>query len=368
MALRRRGYYRQFDEQPPQERNAQLHAEAEERRRQALERVDTIDLSQLTWPQLPPSAVVNAVTYAARRGLHRAPDAHAGELRSELAHRHQLSPTRLVLGNGAAQLMGSAVATLMGRGDELVTPWPSYPLLPLLARRVGGSAVPVSGFGAEPILRALTDRTRIVALCNPNDPTGEWMDEAALSALLDALPERVVMLLDEALVEYAPASAIGLVAEHPRLLVLRSFSKAWGLAGLRIGYAIGGPRSEPVLERLAPELGVGELSQVGALEALHSTEAHVGRRVEAVRAERERLTEQLRSLGLELSDSEANLLWVGAPGMDGAELATRLERGNVRVAGGGIFGDPDRVRVAVQSRVAGDRLVQAMTAALARPS
>jgi histidinol-phosphate aminotransferase len=357
---RRRGYYRQFDEQPPEERSAELRAEADERRRQALERVEPLDLSALTWPQLPPSAVVNAVTYAARRGLHRAPDLEASELRSELAHRHGLAENRLVLGNGAAQLMGSAVAALMEPGDELVTPWPSYPLLPLLARRVGGSAVPVPGFGAEPILRALTDRTRVVALCNPNDPTGEWLDEPALSALLAELPERVVVLLDEALVEYAPASAIGLLDRHPRLLVFRSFSKAWGLAGLRIGYAVGGPGSEPILERLAPELGVAELSQVGALEALRSTEAKVSRRVAAVRLERDRLIVELRALRFDVTDSEANLVWIGAPGVDGAELARRLEHGNVIVAGGGRFGDPTRVRAAVQSRAAGDRLLAAV--------
>jgi histidinol-phosphate aminotransferase len=357
---RRRGYYRQFDEQPAEEPSAELRAEAEERRRQALERVEPIDLSLLTWPQLPPPAVVNAVTYAARRGLHRAPDLEASELRSELAHRHDLPPERLVLGNGAAQLMGSAVAALMEPGDELVTPWPSYPLLPLLARRVGGAAVPVPGFGPEPVLRALTDRTRIVALCNPNDPTGEWLDEAALGALLEQLPPRVVVLLDEALVEYAPASAIGLVERHPRLLVFRSFSKAWGLAGLRIGYAVGGPESEPVLERLAPELGVAELSQVGALEALRSTEATVLRRVAGVRAERERLTAEIRALGLDVSASEANLLWIGAPGVDGAELARRLEHAHVIVAGGGRFGDAQRVRAAVQSRPAGDRLLAAL--------
>lgn len=363
--MARRGYYRQFDEQDPQERNAELRAAAEERRRQALERLEPLDLSLLTWPQLPPSAVVNAVTYAARRGLHRAPNLEAGELRSELAHRHQLEAGRVVVGNGAAQLMGSAVAALMAPGDELVTPWPSYPLLPLLARRVGGSAVPVPGFGPEPILRALTERTRVVALVNPNDPTGEWLDAAALRALLAALPERVVVLLDEALVEYAPASAVDLAADHPRLLVFRSFSKAWGLAGLRIGYAVGGPQSEPLLQRLAPELGVGELSQAGALEALRTTERHVERRVAAVREERERLTAELRGLGLAVADSAANLLWIGTPGVDGAELAARLEHGGVIVAAGGRFGDPGRVRVAVQSRAAGERLVQALTAALA---
>jgi histidinol-phosphate aminotransferase len=357
-------YYRQFEEQTPEEIGAELRERAAERRRRALSRIDPIDLSVLTWPELPPSVVVNAITFVARRGLARAPEPHAAELRSELAHRAGVADARVVVGNGAAQLLGAAATALLEAGDELVTPWPSHPLLPVLARRAHGAAVPVPGFGAEPILRALTERTRVVALCNPNDPTGAWLDEPALRALLDALPERVVVLLDEALVEYAPASAVALLDDFPRLLVFRSFSKAWGLAGLRIGYAIGGPGSEPLLERLEPELGVNELAQAGALEALRAIAPYVAQRVAAVRAERERLASELRALGLDVAPSEANLLWIAAPGLDGGELAHRLERAKVRVAEGARFGDTARIRVAVQPGGAGDRLLDALRAAL----
>jgi histidinol-phosphate aminotransferase len=357
-------YYRQFEEQSPEEISAELRERAAERRRHALSRVDPIDLSSLTWPELPPSVVVNAVTFVARRGLPRYPEPHAAELRSELAHRAGVPDARVVVGNGAAQLLGAAAHALLEPGDELITPWPSYPLLPLLARRAHGAAVPVAGWGAEPILRALTDRTRVVALCNPNDPTGAWLDAPALRELLGALPERVVVLLDEALVEYAPDSAAGLLDEFPRLLVFRSFSKAWGLAGLRVGYALGGPDSEALLERLEPELGVNELAQAGALEALRAIEGHVTERVAAVRAERERLAGELRALGLDVPASEANLLWIAAPGLDGTELAHRLEHGKLRVAEGARFGDGDRVRVAVQPGAAGDRLLEALAAIL----
>jgi histidinol-phosphate aminotransferase len=356
-------YYRQFEEQSPEEVSAELRERAAERRRVALSRVERLDLSALTWPELPPSVVVNAVTFVARRGLNRAPEAHAGELRSELAHREGVEDARVVVGNGAAQLLGAAATALLEPGDELVTPWPSYPLLPTLARRAHGAAVPVNGWGPEPILSALTDRTRIVALCNPNDPTGEWLDERALRALLERLPERVVVLLDEALVEYAPASAAPLLADHPRLLVFRSFSKAWGLAGLRVGYALGGPGSEPLLERLEPELGVNELAQAGALEALRTMDRHVTERVAAIADERGRLAAELRGLGLDVAPSEANLLWIAAPGLDGAELAHRLERSKVHVAEGGRFGDPGRIRIAVQLGT-GQRVLDALAAAL----
>ena len=114
----------------------------------------------------------------------------------------------------------------------------------------------------------------MVALASPNDPTGELLPTAELERLLDGLPEGVAVLLDESLVEFADAqptnASLTLLEDHPRLLVFRSFSKAWGLAGLRVGYALGGPGSEDLLAELEPDLGVSEVSQAGALEALRS--------------------------------------------------------------------------------------------------
>jgi histidinol-phosphate aminotransferase len=356
-------YYRQFQGLSDEEVSEELREVAAERRARALARLEPLDLSHTTWPELPPSTVVNAVTFIARRGLQRYIDPHAAELRGELAAFLDMPGEQVVVGNGAAQLLGAAVHALMEPGDELVTPWPSYPLYPLLARRARGGAVPVPGWGVEPILRAVNDRTRVVALCNPNDPTGDFLDTGALDALMAGLPERVVVLLDEALGDYADAprdAALALLETHPRLIVFRTFSKAWGLAGLRCGYAVGGPESPPLLERLEPELGVNELGQAGVLEALRAAPRVVARRVEAVRAERTRLAGELRALGCEVPDSQANVLWIGAPGVDGAELAARMERAGVIVAGGAPFGDPSRVRAAVQSAAAGERLLSAV--------
>jgi histidinol-phosphate aminotransferase len=360
-------YYRQFEGLSEEEVNAELRAKAAERRERALAQVDPIDLSQTTWPELPPSTVVNAVTYVARRGLHRYLDAHASELRGELAAEHRVAADRVVVGNGAAQLLSAAAHALMEPGDELVTPWPSYPLYPLMARRARGSAVPVPGFGAEPILRAINERTRVVAVCNPNDPTGELMATAELDQLLGALPERVVVLLDEALADYADRprdETLALLEDHPRLLIFRTFSKAWGLAGLRCGYALGAADAGPLLEMLEPELGLNELAQAGVLEALRHTRGTVARRVSAVREERARLVGELRELGLDVPDTQANLVWIHRDGVDGAELAARLERGKVIVASGARFGDSDRIRAAIQSPAAGDRLLQALRSAL----
>src|SRR5206468_3660147 len=134
-------YYRQFEGLSEDEVNAELRRNAAEQRQRALARVDPIDLSQTTWPELPPHTVVNAVTYIARRGLHRYLDPHAGELRGELAALHGIAAEQVVVGNGAAQLLAATAHALMEPGDELVTPWPSYPLYPVMARRARGRAV-----------------------------------------------------------------------------------------------------------------------------------------------------------------------------------------------------------------------------------
>ncbi len=350
-------YYRQFSGMTDEEERAELHGRAAERRRQALARIEPLDLSQTTWPEYPDSNVVNAITFAARRGLHNYLDRHAAALRSELAHRHGVPEDQLVVGDGAAQLLAAAAQVLLeSPADELVTPWPSYPLLPLMARRARARAVPVEGYGAGPVLEAVNEHTRVLAICSPNDPTGELLPTAELRALLETLPERVVVLLDEALVDFVdPAvqaldAALELLEAHPRLLVFRTFSKAWGLAGLRCGYAIGGPGAGPLLERLEPELGLNELAQAGALEALRSSADLVAKRGEAICRHRVAVAVAARELDYVVPDSQANVVWLSRPGLGGAELQRRLERHHVIAAAGGPLGEPAGVRITVPAR------------------
>jgi histidinol-phosphate aminotransferase len=363
-------YYRQFEGLSEREVNDRLREEAGERRARELARIEPLDLSRTTWPEYPPSAVVNAITYAARRGLHRYLDPHAAALRAELAHHLGVETEQVVVGGGIAQLMGAAAQALLEPADELVTPWPSYPLYPIIARRSRGHAVPVPGFGPEAVLRAINERTRLVALCNPNDPTGELVAAGDLAALLEALPERVVVMLDEALRDFVDSeprdAALALLADHPRLLVFRTFSKAWGLAGLRCGYAVGGPGAEPLLAQLEPELGLNELAQAGALEALRTAPRIVAGRAAAMARERARLAAGARDAGLDVARSEANFVWLAAPGVDGAELARRLGRSGVLVAPGGALGDAARVRLTVPpGRDAADRALRALRSAAA---
>jgi len=361
-------YYRQFEAMPEEEVNRGLRAQAAERRRKALTRVETLDLSQTTWPELAHPHIVSAITFTAQRGMQRYPHLRGSALHDELALRHGVDSGRLTLGNGAAELLSSATRALIAPGQRLITSWPSYPLYPIMARRAHGRAVPVTG-GVDALLAAAgEDETRVIALASPNDPTGELLSAAELARLLDGLPEGVAVLLDESLVEFADAqpvdSSLELLEHHPQLLVFRSFSKAWGLAGLRIGYALGAPGSEELLAELAPDLGVSEVSQAGALEALRSCSELVAERVRLISAERVALSAALRERHFEVADSQANFLWVAHPSVDGAELVTRLARAGVLVAGGDALGAPRHVRIGLGDAACSERLLKALDKAL----
>jgi histidinol-phosphate aminotransferase len=357
-------YYKQFEGLSEEEVNEQLREEAAERRRKALTTVQTLDLSQTTWPELPHPEIVSAITFVARRGMQRYPHTRGTQLRSALADRHGIDAGRLIVGNGSAELLSSATRALIEPGQVLLTAWPSYPLFPIIARRAHGQAVPITG-GVDELLAAVPEHdTRVVALASPNDPTGELLAAAELERLLEGLPEGVAVLLDESLVEFVDAqpvdASLQLLERFPRLLVFRSFSKAWGLAGLRCGYAIGAPGSEQLLAELEPDLGVSEISQAGALESLRHGSGLLDRRVRTVARERERLIRELRERGLELTDSQANFLWVAHPTLSGGELAGRLRQNGVIVATGDALGEPRHVRIAIHDQAASNRLLGAL--------
>jgi histidinol-phosphate aminotransferase len=357
-------YYRQFEDMADEEVSAELRARAEERRRRALARIEALDLSETTWHEFPHPDVVAAITFVARRGINRPSDPLAHELREEIGRRNGIAAERVAVGAGASALLSSATAALLGPGDELVTPWPSYPLYPLMARAAGGRAVPVEAHDPEAVLGAVGRDTRLVALCNPNDPTGSHYSQDELDGLLAALPDHVVVLLDEALADFVePARAVAtgeLLARHPRLVVFRTFSKAYGLAGMRCGYALAAAGAEGLLERFRPPLGVGDVIQAGALEALHKCDPLVHMRREAVVAERRRLLSELEGMGVEVSPSQANFLWLRVPGLTAQDLFGRLRGQAVLVHPGSEVGDREHVRAAVQSRPAGERLLAAL--------
>jgi histidinol-phosphate aminotransferase len=361
-------YYRQFEDIDQSEANRELRARRAREKALALERVPVLDLSGTEWPESPNADVVSASVYQARGRLNGYPDRNATAIRRALAERHYIRGEQIVFGNGAGELVATAAFLLLGHGTELVTPWPSHQLFPSVAARARARTVEVEldGGAANPetLLAAVTERTRVVALCNPNDPTGAYVDSARVADLAARLPAHVHLFLDEAYVHFQEVededACMRLVELFPRLLVFRTFSKAYGLSGLRAGYVVGSPAAASFTASLGPVLGVNSLTQAAVLQALKIGDRDLARRRELVKAQRARLCEGLESLPVEIVPSQANFVWLRAEGMDGTELAARLEQSRVRVAPGAALGDQNWVRAAVRDEHATDRLLWAL--------
>jgi histidinol-phosphate aminotransferase len=354
-----RDYYRQFDDLDEELLNRERRERRARERRLALERVPDLDISGTEWPDMPHSEIVNAAIARARGRVNGYPDRHASGVRRLLADRHAIAPEKIALGNGAAELLQSAAMALLSQGDELLMPWPSYPLYPLMAAHAYARPHPCE---RARLLDEVSERTRAVVLCNPNDPTGDHMRAGELGTLLSALPEHVHVLLDEALVHFQDVedvdACLRLVDAFPRLLVVRTFSKAYGLSGLRVGYAVSGDAS--LLAAVAPVLGVNALSQAAVEHALRTGDAEIERRRQAVSRERARLLYGLAELPVDVSPSQANFVWLAAHGMNGDQLAYGLRRQGVIVAPGGPLGADDHIRATVRDGAATDRLLRAL--------
>jgi histidinol-phosphate aminotransferase len=364
-------YYRQFEDLTEEEVNRGLRERRARDKATALERVPVCDLSSTEWPDFPNAEVMNASIFVARGGVNGYPDRRANDIRQMLARRHGVEVEQIVVGNGAAELLQAAAHTLLSARDELVTSWPSYPLYPLMASRAGARpvAVELAAGRADPdgLLRAVGEATRVLVLCNPNDPTGTYMDAEAVGTLVSALPDHVHVLLDEAYVQFQDVededACLRLIEAFPRLLVFRTFSKAYGLSGLRAGYAVGSPAAVPLLESLGPVLGVNALTQAAIAYALRVGDSELERRRRMVSEQRRRLLGALHDLPVDAPDTQANFAWLGAATMTGSELAGRLEGAGVLVAPGGPLGDEDHVRAAIRGPAATERLLSALRGA-----
>ncbi len=361
-------YYRQFEDMDQSEVNRELRARRAREKALALERVPVLDLSGTEWPESPNADVVSASVYRARGRLNGYPDHYATAVRRVLAERHYIRGEQIVFGNGASDLIKTAAYLLLSPGTEIVAPAPSHALFPSIAARAGAETVEVGvrdgAADPEALLDAVTERTRIVTLCNPNDPTGGYVEAARVADLAARLPEHVHLFVDEAYVQFQDIeeedSCLRLVELFPRLLVFRTFSKAYGLSGLRAGYVVGSPPAATFLASLAPMLGVNALTQAAVLQALRIGDADIARRRALVIEQRARLYDGIEALPVEAPPSQANFVWLRVEGLSGQDLAGRLEQSRVRVAPGAQLGDDRYVRAAIRDARATDRLLWAL--------
>ncbi len=345
-------YYKQFEGMTEEEVNSELREEAAERKRKALTRVETLDLSQTTWPDLPHPDVVSAITFVARRGMQRYPHMRGSQLRARLAERHSVDPARLIVGNGAAELLSAATRALIEPGQELITSWPSYPLFPIMARRAHGRAVPVERRRRRRCWRRWARARAWSRSPVPTTRPASCCRRASWSDCLRRCPSTSA---------YCSTSRLSSSPTHsrstPRWRCWRTTlacscsaasPRLGGWRGCAAATRSAAPGAEELLAELEPDLGVSEISQAGALESLRNCSELLAKRVRRVCKERERLTTALRQRDFELSDSQANFLWVAHPTLDGGELAARLARSGILVAAGDALGEPRHVRIAIR--------------------
>jgi histidinol-phosphate aminotransferase len=213
---------------------------------------------------------------------------------------------------------------------------------------------------------AVGERTRVLVLCNPNDPTGSYLAADEVRRLAAALPEHVQLLVDEAYIQFQDVepedSVLRLVDELEHVTVFRTFSKIYGISGLRCGYAVGSQGAGRLLDAIAPALGVNALTQAAVEYALRFGDDEIGRRRDLVIEQRRRLERVLHELPVDAPESQANFLWLHATGLTGAQLATHLDQQGVTVANGSALGADDHIRASIRGRAATDRLLEALAA------
>lgn len=315
----------------------------------------------------PPLPGVAEVVAAGLAGLNRYPDGAARALCAALADRHGVDAEQIVVGNGSCELILLAGEALLDPGTTVVHAEPSFALYPHLATAAGAEAVPVplapdGGHDLETMAAQVDERTRLIVICNPNNPTGVHRSADEIERFLDLIPPDVAVLVDEAYFDFVDRADAGRIMSatrtRPSLLVTRTFSKAFGLCGLRIGYAVGGPDWVAALHAVRQPFNTNALAQAAALESLRHR-AELADRVGQVVAERRRVGAALGAAGLEFPESEANFLLV-----DGAPLGTdpheRLLRAGVIVRDGRALGVPGHLRITIGTPEENDALLAAV--------
>jgi histidinol-phosphate aminotransferase len=335
------------------------------------ETADAIKLASNESPFPPHPAVVEAIA-AATHGVNRYPDPAAGLLRRRIAERFDTEPARIAVSNGSCEILLAAALALCEEGDEILYAWPSfsiYPYLPALsgAREIRVPLTEAYVHDVEGMLEEVTAATQLLIVCNPNNPTGTYTPAEEIGAFVDRVPDRITVILDEAYIEYQasddPDSTLDLLADRPNLVLLRTFSKCYGLAGLRVGYALCSPGFRIAVDAVRQPFSVNHLAQAAAAEAiLHQDD--VADRVEKNLVERFFVEERVRELGLEAADSEANFSWIALGDRDEAEVLDSLARAGVAVRGGTALGDPGHIRVTYGTRPENERFLAALAEAI----
>src|SRR3954452_24417543 len=328
---------------------------------------ELVKLASNETPWGPHAAVLEAVETQLRT-LNRYPDPTAAKLRGRLADRYELPVGRVAVGNGSCEILLAAAEAMLEPGAEIVYAWPSFSMYPHLAAMTGARAieVPLDAAGRhdlDAMAREVTAATRMVIVCNPNNPTATALPPAVIEEFAAGLPGHVAVIVDEAYVEFStlqdPEESLELVRRRPNVVVLRTFSKVYGLCGLRCGYALGAERFRLAADRVRQPFSVNAVAQAAAAEAIRHVD-EVERRVERTAIERMRVETELEARGLETTDSQANFSWIALGDHDEADVVSGLAERGVIVRAGAALGGEGHLRVTYGTCEENDRFLAAL--------
>lgn len=308
---------------------------------------------------LPPIEPVQARIREHVEAVFRYPDNEAAELRQAIAHDHGMEPDQVCVGGGSSELLRVIALAVGGPGTSAVYAWPSFVIYRLASMLSMSDRIEVPlvdhHHDLDALVAAIRDDTTVVYVCNPNNPTGTILSAGKVADFVEQIPERVLVVIDEAYHEYvtdpAHATAVPLAIERPNVVVTRTFSKIHGLAALRVGYAIALPDTITELRKAQAPFTVTSLGQAAAIESLrHSDE--IGKRAAENAVERERVAQELNRMGISVVPSQTNFLFFAAPSVPDPAAAYLRHGIIVRVLGGG-------VRVTIGTPDENDRFVEA---------
>ncbi len=323
---------------------------------------------------LPPSDRVQKAIIAALSSLDRYPDGSGFYLRQALAKKHGVMPDQVVLGNGSNELIELLVRSFLRPGDEAVVPHPSFVVYPMIVQAAGGVRVMVMlkdfRLDLDAMARAITPMTKIVFVANPNNPTATIVTRDEVEHFMSRVPERTIVVFDEAYIEFAMGpdfpDTLAYVKQGKKLVVLRTFSKAASLAGLRVGYGIADADAIALMNRIRQPFNVNSLGQVAALAALDD-EAHILECVRMIEAGRHFLYDEFKRIGLQYVPSRANFILVDV-GRNAADIYQKLLHQGVIVRPMTPFGLETALRITVGTPEENRKLVKALRVVLGKTS
>ena len=332
-----------------------------------LERPEVAKLSFNESPYGPSPMAIRAMQEGACQ-VHLYHDMEAKALRQKLADRHGVTPEHVYIGNGGDEAIALLVNAFVSPGDEVIFPWPTFGQYANATTIMDGVPVRVpvrtEDLKADlpAMLAAVTERTRILFLCNPNNPTGVAVKGQELRSFLSSVPQNVLVGLDEAYIEYVDdpdfVSGADILSEFPNVVAIRTFSKVFGLAGMRIGYGVGSPEIVALVQRVRPIFNVNGLAQLGAMAALEDKD-FVRNSVDLNAAERRSLTKQLTDLGWRVFPSQTNFLFVDT-GLDSTSLADAARAAGIIIRAGAGWGYPSFLRISLGTKEQNAALVNTL--------